>query len=74
MTLVDQAGTLLERARRECRRRLSSKQFEYTRKLEESYQRRIIELLEPMVGVGRVRATVTADLDFTVTEETPREL
>jgi flagellar M-ring protein FliF len=38
--------------------------------LEESYQRRIIELLEPMVGPGRVRATVTADLDFTVTEST----
>ena len=29
-----------------------------------------MELLEPMVGPGRVRATVTADLDFTVTEET----
>jgi flagellar M-ring protein FliF len=29
-----------------------------------------VELLEPMIGQGRVRATVTADLDFTVTEET----
>jgi flagellar M-ring protein FliF len=27
-------------------------------------------LLEPMIGPGRVRATVTADMDFTVTEET----
>jgi flagellar M-ring protein FliF len=44
--------------------------LEYTRKLEEDYQRRIVELLEPMVGPGRVRATVTADLDFTQTEET----
>ena len=49
---------------------VSTRQLEYTRKLEESYQRRIVELLEPIVGAGRVRATVTADLDFTVTEET----
>jgi flagellar M-ring protein FliF len=49
---------------------VSTRQLEYTRKLEESYQRRIIEMLEPMVGPGRVRATVTADVDFTVTEET----
>ena len=27
-------------------------------------------MLEPMIGAGRVRATVTADMDFTVTEET----
>jgi hypothetical protein len=51
-------------------RRSAPASFEYTRKLEESYQRRIIELLEPIVGAGRVRATVTADMDFTVTEET----
>jgi flagellar M-ring protein FliF len=49
---------------------VSNRQLEYTRKLEEGYQRRIMELLEPLVGPGRVRATVTADLDFTLTEET----
>jgi flagellar M-ring protein FliF len=38
--------------------------------VEESYQQRIVDLLEPIVGPGRVRATVTADMDFTVTEET----
>ena len=70
VTLVDQAGTLLNAPDENAEGAISSKQFEYTRKLEESYQHRIIDLLEPMVGVGRVRATVTADLDFTVTEET----
>ena len=48
----------------------STRQFAQTRKLEQSYQQRIVELLEPMIGPGRVRATVTADMDFTVTEET----
>jgi flagellar M-ring protein FliF len=70
VTLVDQAGSLLNSPDENAEQAASTRQFEYTRKLEESYQRRIVELLEPMVGPGRVRATVTADLDFTVTEET----
>jgi len=70
VTLVDQAGSLLNSPDESADSAASTRQFEYTRKLEESYQRRIVELLEPMIGPGRVRATVTADLDFTVTEET----
>jgi flagellar M-ring protein FliF len=70
VTLVDQAGTLLNSPDESAEQAASTRQFEYTRKLEESYQRRIIEILEPMIGPGRVRATVTADMDFTVTEET----
>ena len=70
VTLVDQAGSLLNSPDESAEAAASTRQFEYTRKLEDSYQRRIIELLEPIVGPGRVRATVTADLDFTLTEET----
>src|SRR5277367_706016 len=70
VTLVDQARTLLNSPDENAEQAASTRQFAETRKLEESYQQRIIELLEPMVGAGRVRATVTADMDFTVTEET----
>src|ERR1700733_3133045 len=70
VTLVDQAGSLLNSPDESAEAAASTRQFEYTRKLEESYRQRIVELLEPMIGVGRVRATVTADMDFTVTEET----
>jgi flagellar M-ring protein FliF len=70
VTLVDQAGSLLNSPDESSESAVSTRQLEYTHKLEESYQRRIVELLEPLVGAGRVRATVTADLDFTVTEET----
>jgi flagellar M-ring protein FliF len=70
VTLVDQAGSLLNSPDENAEQAANTRQLEYTRKLEEGYQRRIIELLEPMIGAGRVRATVTADLDFTVTEET----
>jgi len=70
VTLVDQAGTLLNSPDENAEQAAATRQLEYTHRLEESYQRRIVELLEPMVGPGRVRATVTADLDFTQTEET----
>ena len=70
VTLVDQAGTLLNSPDENAEQAASTRQFAYTRKLEQSYQQRIIEMLEPMIGAGRVRATVTADMDFTVTEET----
>src|ERR1700727_1198477 len=70
VTLVDQGGTLLNSPDDNSEAAVSTRQLGYTRKLEEGYQRRIVELLEPLVGAGRVRATVTADLDFTVTEET----
>jgi flagellar M-ring protein FliF len=70
VTLVDQSGALLNSPDENAEQAASTRQFEYTRKLEESYQQRIIDLLEPIIGPGRVRATVTADMDFTVTEET----
>src|ERR1700723_2500820 len=70
VTLVDQTGTLLNSPDENSEQAASTRQFDYTRKLEESYQQRIIDLLEPIIGPGRSRATVTADMDFTVTEET----
>jgi flagellar M-ring protein FliF len=70
VTLVDQAGSLLNSPDENAEAAISTRQFEQTRKLEDSYQQRIVELLEPLLGAGRVRATVTADMDYTVTEET----
>jgi flagellar M-ring protein FliF len=45
-------------------------QYQYARKLEKLYSDRIESLLTPIVGPGRVRAIVTADVDFTVNEQT----
>ncbi|HTC39273.1 MAG TPA: flagellar basal-body MS-ring/collar protein FliF [Steroidobacteraceae bacterium] len=70
VTVVDQAGSLLNSPDENAETAANTRHFEQTRKLEESLQQRIVELLEPMLGPGRVRATVTADMDYTVTEET----
>lgn len=70
VTITDQAGRLLTRPQEDGAAQLSSNQFEYTKQVEEDYVVRIENLLAAVVGAGRVRATVAAELDFTVTEET----
>ena len=70
VTLVDQKGRLLSSETGSREMQLSATQFEHTRRVEEHYGTRIESLLAPIVGVDRVRAQVTADIDFTVTEQT----
>lgn len=70
VTVVDQQGHLLTSGDSSRDMGLSDSQFKYTRRLEDSYVKRIEDLLAPLVGQGGVRAQVVADLDFTVTEQT----
>ncbi len=70
VTVVDQNGRLLTHADASSEMGQSSTQFDYRRKLEEYYIKRIEELLEPIVGVGKAKAQVVTDLDFTITEQT----
>ncbi len=51
-------------------RGVDAEQLQYTQQLEQSFARRILDILEPIVGKGNVRAQVTADVDFTQTEST----
>ncbi len=69
VTVVDQNGSLLSSPDGNDPLAVSAKQLEYTRSVEDGYAHRIEELLTPLVGDGRVRAGVTADLDFTVSEQ-----
>ncbi len=41
--------------------------------IEQAYTRRIVEILEPVVGAGNVRASVTAELDYSQTETTAEQ-
>jgi flagellar M-ring protein FliF len=69
ITVVDQNGTLLSSPDGNDPLSISAKQLEYTRAVEDGYTRRIEQLLTPLVGTGRVRAGVTADIDYTVAEQ-----
>jgi len=70
ITVVDQGGKLLSSGTVDKGMAQTSTQFSYNRKLEHTYAERIRKLLEPIVGNGRVKASVNADLDFTITERT----
>ena len=69
VTIIDQNGSLLSSPDGNDPLAVSGKQLEYTRSLEENYSHRIEQILTPLIGDGRVRAGVTADLDFTMTEQ-----
>ena len=47
-----------------------SQQLQYVQQLEALYRQRILDILEPVVGRENVKAQVTADVDFSQSEQT----
>lgn len=47
--------------------------LQYAQQLEQLYTRRILDMLEPLVGVGNVKAQVSADIDFSQAEMTSEQ-
>lgn len=69
VTVVDQRGRLLS-GPGEDGALASMQRLEYTREIEEALRRRVHDILSPLVGEDRVRAQVTAEIDFTEVEST----
>src|SRR5262245_26617104 len=70
VTVVDQSGRLLSAPNSDSDLAMRDKMFEFAHRLEEGYSQRIQELLTPLVGPGRVRAQVVAQVDMATTEST----
>jgi flagellar M-ring protein FliF len=70
VTVVDQRGRLLSTKQDSREMEMTSSQFDYTKGLEEHFKQRIEDILAPLVGRENLRAEVTADVDFTITEQT----
>lgn len=49
---------------------VDAQQLQILQQIEQQYMRRILDILEPVVGRGNVKAQVTAELDFTQSEST----
>lgn len=69
VTLVDQHGNLLSTGEESTELLLAAKQHQYSKEVETSMIRRINGILEPVVGGGKFRAEVSADVDFTAVEQ-----
>jgi flagellar M-ring protein FliF len=69
VTVVDQQGRLLSSPGGHDEFSLGEQQFDMIHRLEDDYTQRIEALLAPMIGAGRVRAQVVAQMDMAVSEE-----
>ena len=73
VTVVDQLGRLLSAPQANDEVAQREEHFAMAHRLEDDYTQRIEALLTPLVGAGRVRAQVVAQLDTSVTEEAHEE-
>lgn len=69
VTVVDQHGNLLSTGDDNVELLLAAKQHQYSKEVENSVIKRINGILEPVVGGGKFRAEVSADIDFTAIEQ-----
>lgn len=71
VSVVDDAGTLLS-ATPEAQG-MELQRLQYTQQIEQLYTRRILDMIEPLVGVGNVKAQVSAEMDFSEVESTSEQ-
>jgi flagellar M-ring protein FliF len=68
VTVVDQSGNLLSRQEKDTASHRIAQQFDYNRRVEEELNNRVNNILSPIIGAGRFRTEVSADLDFSEME------
>ena len=73
VSVLDQTGALLSATPDGGNAGLDAQQLQYVNQIESGYNKRIVELLEPVVGRANLRSSVTAEVDFTQTEATSEE-
>jgi flagellar M-ring protein FliF len=69
VTVVDQHGNLISTGEESADLLMAAKQHQYSKEVEKSVIKRINGILEPVVGGGKFRAEVSADVDFTAVEQ-----
>ncbi|CAM2984759.1 flagellar basal-body MS-ring/collar protein FliF [Legionella worsleiensis] len=70
VTVVDQDGQLLNEGGGQTLFSDTERFLDYRQTLEKQYSQKIQEILTPILGYGRVKAKVSADVDFTTYEQT----
>lgn len=74
VSVIDQSGALLsQQADGQQTGGLDPGQLQYLRSMGQAHIARILEIVEPIVGRGNVKAQVSADVDFTLSESTAEQ-
>jgi flagellar M-ring protein FliF len=69
VTVIDQLGHLLTTPQGSDDSSLREERFQVVQRMEDDYEQRIESIITPIVGVGRVRAQVVAQVDNATTEQ-----
>lgn len=69
VSIVDQKGNLLSKIENDTQGLLANKQLQYTERVEDSISTRVNSILKPVLGTENYKAEVSADIDFTVVEQ-----
>lgn len=69
VSVVDQKGNLLSKIEEDSHGLLATKQLQYTERVEDSISGRVNSILKPVLGLENYKAEVSADIDFTVVEQ-----
>ena len=70
VSVLDDSGKLLSTPADGSGSGVDAQQLQYVQQLEQLYTKRILDILEPVVGRKNVKAQVTAEIDFSQTEST----
>lgn len=70
VSVLDDSGKLLSTPADGSSGGVDAQQLQYIQQLEQLYTKRILDILEPVVGRKNVKAQVTAEIDFSQTEST----
>lgn len=70
VTVVDQKGNLLSDQQEMSELTMAGKQFDYSRRVEGVLTQRVHSILQPVLGEGRYKAEISADIDFSAVEST----
>ncbi len=74
VSVLDDTGKLLSQSPdNSAGAEANAQQLLYVQQFEQQYTRRIMEILEPVVGRDNVKAQVSAEVDFTQTESTSEQ-
>ncbi len=74
VSVLDDTGKLLSQSPEPgATNGVDAQQLQYVQQLEQQYTRRIMDILEPVVGRNNVKAQVTAELDFSQTDSTQEQ-
>lgn len=70
VSVLDDSGKLLSQSVNAADEGIDLQKLQYVQRIEAQLRQRVLDILEPVVGPGNVKAQVTADVDFSQSEQT----